>query len=331
MTTNVKATLNKRANIGDGDDPNYGGAGCKVMHEELPNFAEAPCEDVWVGQNNSYIVLGRDRPAGITSGAGGGGETRCGMIDLVAGRNSANIINNIEGKQINTNPSFKKDAARVYITQKAKNIDEYLDLQGADEAFNFGDHSINHFSPQDRSAVAIKADDVRIVARESIKIVTGVDHKDSHGGHLSSRGGGIDLIGGGIEGEQQPLVKGHALKTCLLDIYKQLDDVVGMLNTFVSVQTAFNRVVANHKHKVTIEEALGRMTTGKGSGELGGVTNHPDYALAFYHGPRAMIQAELMCKKDAVIKKGTLGAQKIKYLELPCSMDNILSTHNTTN
>ena len=102
------------------------------------------------------------------------------MIDLVVGRNSANIIRDVEGAVVTTNPSFKKDAARVYITQKAKNIDEYFDLElvGPPLLPIRKNSSVNTSPPNDRSAVGIKADDVRIIARESIKIVTGTDHKD---------------------------------------------------------------------------------------------------------------------------------------------------------
>ena len=44
------------------------GVGCDVIAEPVPEYIEAPCETVHRGQNNSFIVLGRDRPASRLSG-----------------------------------------------------------------------------------------------------------------------------------------------------------------------------------------------------------------------------------------------------------------------
>ena len=70
------------------------GVFCTLVEEPLPRFNQATCEKVITQfgntgkpNNNSYIVLGRDRPSNLASGAGGAGYTSCGMIDLVAGRN----------------------------------------------------------------------------------------------------------------------------------------------------------------------------------------------------------------------------------------------------
>ena len=73
--------------------PSNQGFGCKRIEEDVPDFHYAECEGMHMeGENNSYIVLGRDRPGSIFSGLGGDGETNCGMIDLVAGRMSSTII-----------------------------------------------------------------------------------------------------------------------------------------------------------------------------------------------------------------------------------------------
>ena len=105
--------------------------------------------------------------AGEMSGCGGRGDTQCGMIDLVAGRVSSVIM-----KQLKKNPSkpvdsntvvdsnFFADAARVYITQRAINIDEYLGFQN--EAGS---------DPTNLSAAIIKSDCTRVVGRESVRIL----------------------------------------------------------------------------------------------------------------------------------------------------------------
>ena len=66
-----------------------GGIGCETMVEPVPEYDKAPCETVFRGQNNSWIVLGRDRPGNRASGYGGQGHTHCGHIDLVVGRGSS--------------------------------------------------------------------------------------------------------------------------------------------------------------------------------------------------------------------------------------------------
>ena len=38
------------------------GSGLGVLDEPVPAFNKAPCEKVLEGQNNTFIVLGRDRP-----------------------------------------------------------------------------------------------------------------------------------------------------------------------------------------------------------------------------------------------------------------------------
>ena len=52
-----------------------GGIGCESMIEPVPEFDKAPCETVFRGQNNQWIVLGRDRPGNRASGYGGQGHT----------------------------------------------------------------------------------------------------------------------------------------------------------------------------------------------------------------------------------------------------------------
>ena len=54
--------------------------------EAIPHFNKSESEKVIAGENNSFIVLGRDRKSGRTSGYGGKGDTQCGMIDIVVHR-----------------------------------------------------------------------------------------------------------------------------------------------------------------------------------------------------------------------------------------------------
>ena len=139
----------------------------------LAPFNKAPCEKIIGGNHDSYLVFGRDRNSSWASGHGGAGSIECGMIDLVAGRGQLIKANNRkENKDIleglgEVNPMFHSDAARVYITQKAEDIDMYFGLQPSG-----GPTSIN------KSAVAAKADHVRLIGREKVRIYCGSGNFD---------------------------------------------------------------------------------------------------------------------------------------------------------
>ena len=79
------------------------------MTEPIPTYIESKCEKV-INRGNSWIVLGRDRPASRASGYGGQGHTQASSIDIVVGRNPNSAVS--------VDPSFSSDAARIYISQK---------------------------------------------------------------------------------------------------------------------------------------------------------------------------------------------------------------------
>lgn len=182
----VKEFLNNALSLGS---KAIQGIGCTDIAESLPTYETAQCEKVYSGKNNTYLVLGRDRPGGEFSGCGGRGDTQCGMIDLVAGRISSTMWKQLEknpSKPIDSNTvvdnNFFADAARVYITQKAINIDEYL-----------GFSNVLGSDPSDLSAVVIKSDCTRIVGRESVRIYAGGGRADGFGSFGEPRADGTDI------------------------------------------------------------------------------------------------------------------------------------------
>ena len=196
---------------------------CGKLDESVPSFEYAPCETRFLeGENNSFIVLGRDRPASLASGYGGQGATGAGMIDLVVGRlaSSRSILGfKRKDKKTLTGNNFAADAARVYISQMS-NIDEYFGLPNA-EPFQL-------IPSTARSGIGVKADHVRIVGRSDVKIYAGrmkgwTGFANSFGkGEPNSQGGPIDstqchiyLMGGGSK-KVQPMVRGENLKEYLL-------------------------------------------------------------------------------------------------------------------
>ena len=141
---------------------------CSNVDERIPEFDKAPCEKVVQGNHNAFVVLGRDRNANFASGNGGKGLTQCGMIDLVAGRGQLIIAQNDKENKDPLDrvsfvgPMFHSDAARIYITQKAEDIDQYFGLKPSRGP-----------TSKMKSAIAAKADQIRVIGREKVKIYCG--------------------------------------------------------------------------------------------------------------------------------------------------------------
>ena len=105
-----------------------------------------------------------------------------------------------------TNKSPELDAARIYISQRS-DID-------SPEYFNLAAGTVGN--PSNTSAIAIKADSVRVIGREGIKLVTGGDTYSGASGFLiKDKIPGIDLIAGNDDSGLEPLVKGDKLVEAL--------------------------------------------------------------------------------------------------------------------
>lgn len=218
-------------------DPEFGFFN-SIIHDPTNRFIfnKTSAEKVLEGQDNTYIVFGRDRLGSEKSGYGSKGHLKAGAIDIVAGRMSAMNAEEIKDDLINTN--VIADAARIYISQKT-------------------DIDANFFLPEGltkqskaRSAVAIKADDVRLIARESLKIITKTDDKNSNN-TIPYGNVGVQLIAGGKSDEMQPMVKGQYLTDGLLDFANKLVELHALLSEFVEIQDAFNIQIAKHTHFTT--------------------------------------------------------------------------------
>ena len=229
---------------------------CDVIKDPHASYMQAPCEKVVKGHNNNYIVLGRDRVGAISEGFGGQGHTQAGMIDIVVGRGGPKaseaydeddnpyFINPIFKEEIGESPEENmEDAARIYISQKV-NLDDAFGLQSSRGANNI----------PTRSGIGMKADLVRMVGREGIRLVTGTSSKNSQGGDISSIAG-IDLIAGNKAKLAQPLVKGYSLISFMEELLDHVDELSGVLSSYIMAQLEFNAAVASHGHVVPIGSA----------------------------------------------------------------------------
>ena len=237
---NLSTTLQEKINLSS-----QIGLNGKHLPEAIPKYDRSDCEVIYQNKNNASIVLGRDRPGNKLSGYGGAGHSNCGSIDLVVGRMSG-APNGPEPDKF-CNPDMSEDAARIYISQKT-DVDK-----------NFGIVAGNVGNIEAQSAVALKADAVRLVGRMGIKLVTGTDEKNSTGNELSSVYG-IDLIAGNSDEKYtplgfteeisslQPIPKGDNLVKYLEQLSTKVDQLSNIVDTFIQIQQTYNNMVANHVH-----------------------------------------------------------------------------------
>tara|TARA_R100000234_G_scaffold26617_1_gene15355 strand:- start:524 stop:1459 length:936 start_codon:yes stop_codon:yes gene_type:complete len=261
-------------------------------------------EKVIEGQNNNFIIMGRDRPGDGRDGYGGAGHTHASTIRLIAGLHGRDVKeSNIkkEGKKVIEErlflqPSPSKDAATFYMSQKTD----------IDSAFNISTGG-RYGAPQGRSAILAKADCIRLVGRESLKLVTKTENKNSLKGPIRGRPG-IELIAGNDTTNMQPLVKGKNLIEALdqtMEVVNQLSNIVEYLA--IAVQAG----------------ATGMIPSPTPAG-LVGIAAFPGKALAASVG----ITYSTLAMSYLATFKGNLEIQKLKN---KYSEDKLVSRHNMTN
>jgi len=288
------------------------------MAEAHPKYNKTLPEKVIQGKNNQFIILGRDRPRGVDSGYGGKGHSHSACIDIIAGLTGpmAREEDPDSGEIVATNKDPFLDSARIYISQRA-DIDDYFSLPEG----MVGNETA-------KSAVAVKADGVRIVARDGIKLVTGTDTYDSRGIRIGIQSG-IDLIAGNSDEDLQPLVKGNNLCHALSDLSKLINEVSDNVGFISRTMIAFCSALAAHFHF---------------SGPPG-VPTSPDFIITAPACGAASLAFGMAAGKSIATSKnavgwnftyvdpddGIPGIQKVKKGARGFGAKYILSVHNNTN
>lgn len=207
------------------------GVFCSELVEPIPKFVQASCETVYPGKNNSYIVMGRDRPRSRNSGYGGKGDTQASMIDIVVGRMAHAPVDDVH-----VDPNFSTDSARIYISQKT-DIDK-----------NFGLARSSSGSSVAKSAIAMKADTLRLIAREEVKIISGAGEANSQGGDISFERFGISLIANNNDAGLQPIVKGDNLVKAMTSLSGHVSKLSGIVEGLLMEQDKLNKALKDHWH-----------------------------------------------------------------------------------
>ena len=214
--------------------------------------------------NNAFIIIGHDRVEKEHTGYGGQSHTQCDAIDIVVGMGgpepkefeykadgtTPNIDPNTGTEVLaDTHPSFYDDAARIYISQKT-NVDKNFGIgewaKGKKtQAEVDNPEVIGKYGA--KSAIAVKADNVRLSARESLRLVTGTDQKNSQGGDISGKSG-IELIAMNNVETLQPMVLGDNLQLALTTIVDNLEALAKVFEAYTKYQMKFNAAVQKHTH-----------------------------------------------------------------------------------
>jgi hypothetical protein len=197
-----------------------------------PKFNSTTSEKVIEGQDNTWIVFGRDRPGGWNSGYGGMGHVKAGCIDIVTGRLSSVDSRIFRGP---VNPSTGADAARLYLSQKA-DIDTYYSISDGLTGQSMA-----------LSAAVLKADAVRIIARDSLKLVTNTDSKLSNGKEAYT-GYGVQMIANNDSSDMQPIPKGDNLVNAFDELIEHIQELNGIVMSFLKSQQKFNDSISDHTH-----------------------------------------------------------------------------------
>ena len=230
--TRAKAFINaqKEARKSAGQiSPNNTGINHTLSNGPNPTYNIRESENVIQGKEGAIIILGRDRPGSETSGTGASADTNVSCIDIIAGLSGPlKRETNNKGDRVATNKSTELDSARIYISQRAEDID-------SKEYFNLARGNVGYLT--NRSAIAVKADSVRIIGREGIKLVTSSDTRNGASGlFIGDNIQGVDIIAGNDDSDLQPMVKGDDLAKVLDSLLEIIQDI----HSSVSFQIEMN-------------------------------------------------------------------------------------------
>jgi len=203
-----------------------------------------------IRNEGAHIVFGQIPPGGVTSGYGKSGIP-AESIDLVVGRHSSANDGDgpSEGSFVDNN--FGTDAARIYISR----------LTDIDDAFGLAPAPIANDGKglKARSGIGIKADGVRIIGREGVRITTGKmqggkfgarGEPNSLGGNISMIAPKIDLVAGNNYNNVQGVALGENTRDCLIALKENIDKIYSVIDTIAAAQDQYNGAIAKGAGKV---------------------------------------------------------------------------------
>ena len=109
------------------------------------------------------------------------------------------------------------------------------------------------------SAIAAKADAIRLVSRGGIKLVTGTDSKYPTGDEVretlgielnAGNQGGSKMVDGKEVKALQPIPRGDNLASMLEEMSKTINALCKIVNEHIDQQEVLNKAIADHTHPV---------------------------------------------------------------------------------
>jgi hypothetical protein len=209
------------------------------------DYERALDENVITSDLNTHIILGgatQNTPE-IAKG------TYNSTITLVSGMGTAikNKPPPLTASKMSFSPKFYHESAVIQISEQT-NIDS-----------NFGAR-IRDSKAENASAIALKADEVRLFSRGTVKIITGMDQYDSPlppnkdappPSHPKRDYCGIHLIANNsVERETQlhPLVLGRNLQEFLNEVLNEITNLYTLIQKVTQQQSNVNNAIMQHTH-----------------------------------------------------------------------------------
>tara|TARA_R100001126_G_C4887298_1_gene183295 strand:+ start:3344 stop:4321 length:978 start_codon:yes stop_codon:yes gene_type:complete len=253
----------------------------------------AKSEKRLTGDNGQCISLMRDTPR--APGTGYGAQTGAGTISIAVGYSSqdpASTTSDPTGAGLQSLVAIrnhKTTAAEIYVSQKTDS-DDNLELPEG----NIG-------NVRAKSSITLKADGLRFVAREGIKIVTGgtTDESNSAGAQMYSVPR-MNFIGGGDDSDLQPVARGNQISIVVKDIYDQISNLNSILDTFITAQIEFNAALITHQHGSLPTQAIGAMASGNPFAYNGGKV---ELSWELIEPGMKTLSTEIIAKTDGIMQK----------------------------
>tara|TARA_Y100000114_G_scaffold88634_1_gene82082 strand:- start:5564 stop:6625 length:1062 start_codon:yes stop_codon:yes gene_type:complete len=326
MSTDFKITKTDKRYFTKTPPPsNADGTGNKPLEEPIPRYLNRTGDIEFHGNNNTLIVLGRDRnPASIRFG----GETKtqkpdldqmvsgfsnyqgAGAIDIVVGRGAPFPVESSKGADkpqgqapryidgegptgdLSYNGTELREGTHNGTIMDAARI--YMSqMCQIDDYFNLPDSSKLKYDNKPSSAIIMKADRLRMHSRRDIKIIAGSQVSVDSNGFKFKEDGGIHLMSkhNGIYMEQQPIPLGNNLVRCLKAIVKQQQETVSTMHRIFLSQMKLNAQLMVHTHvgasgAVAFNPAVLETGIGKILDDIGSMINI--FGLNFINGPFAI-------------------------------------------
>ena len=167
----------------------------------------------------------------------------------------------LQGLQLESgqHPGLMMDSARIYISQMTTVDENFKIKQDVSTSWIDGPTTPDPNNTRSdkkkvipTSAIMLKADKLRMHSRQDLKIVTGGPYEEFNSMGNACGNNGIHLIAengmnkDGLVLPQHPMVLGHNLVKCLFEINGLIEDCVQSVDHCMSVQMAFNQVIASN-------------------------------------------------------------------------------------